>query len=122
MPDTTSNPGTIRVPSSAHRVSAPPRRKLKPADPCAMVLFGAGGDLTKRLVVPALYNLARTGVLPDNFALIGVDHGDRDTEAWRGQLLDMLKSFVGNASSEFNVDGIDQAAWDRLAKTMTYLR
>ena len=34
-----------------------------------MVIFGAGGDLTKRLVVPALYNLVHSGVLPENFAL-----------------------------------------------------
>ena len=70
----------IRVPSSSQAVEAPPRRKRKPADPCAMVIFGAGGDLTKRLVVPALYNLARTKVLPENFALIGVAHGERTTE------------------------------------------
>ena len=47
--------------------------EASPADPCAMVIFGAGGDLTKRLVMPALYNLARTKVLPEKFALIGVD-------------------------------------------------
>ena len=43
-----------------------------------MMIFGAGGDLTKRLVVPALYNLVRAGKLPDDFAIIGVDHNDRD--------------------------------------------
>ena len=37
-----------------------------------MVIFGAGGDLTKRLLVPALYNLASTGLLPEHFELIGV--------------------------------------------------
>ncbi len=118
MPDNAA----IRVPSSAHRVQAPPRRGLKPADPCALVIFGAGGDLTKRLVVPALYNLARTGVLPENFALIGVDHGDRTTESWRDQLLDMLKSFVGNVRSEFNVDRIDPVIWERLTRAMRYVR
>ena len=41
-----------------------------------MVIFGAGGDLTKRLVVPALYNLSRTKVLPEKFALIGVDRAE----------------------------------------------
>ena len=35
-----------------------------PPPPCAIVIFGANGDLTKRLIVPALYNLARTGLLP----------------------------------------------------------
>jgi len=42
-------------------VKAPPaasRRELRHADPCAFVVFGASGDLTKRLLVPALYNLA----------------------------------------------------------------
>src|SRR4051794_24552589 len=38
-------------------MAAPPRRKAQPPGPCAMVIFGAGGDLTKRLLVPALYNL-----------------------------------------------------------------
>ena len=70
MPDTQP----IRVPSSSQRVESPPRRRPKPADPCAMVIFGAGGDLTKRLVMPALYNLAHSKVLPENFALIGVGH------------------------------------------------
>jgi glucose-6-phosphate 1-dehydrogenase len=106
-----------------HRVQAAPAgRKLKSADPVAMVIFGAGGDLTRRLVVPALYNLARTNVLPDKFALIGVGHGEQSTERWRSDLHDMLKSFVGNASSEFNAGDIDPQVWDRLCKAMSYIQ
>ena len=41
--------------------------------PCAMVIFGAAGDLTKRLVTPALYNLVNAKRLPDKFQLVGVD-------------------------------------------------
>ena len=52
----------------------------EPPPPCAIVIFGANGDLTKRLIVPALYNLARTGLLPPRFALIGVDHNDKTAE------------------------------------------
>ena len=118
MPDTPP----IRIPSTAHRVDAPPRRQPKPADPCAMVIFGAGGDLTKRLVVPALYNLSRTGMLPENFALIGVDLAAGTTEAWRDHLHDMLKTFVGNAGSEFDVNEIDDAAWRRVAEKMSYIQ
>ncbi len=44
----------------------------RPADPCCLVIFGASGDLTHRLLVPALYNLAVSGLLPEAFALIGV--------------------------------------------------
>src|SRR5258708_3437915 len=86
-----------------------------------MVIFGAGGDLTKRLVVPALYNLAHSKVLPEKFALIGVGHGDGTTEQWRDNLLAMLKTFVGNTSAEFDVANIDEAAWKQLADRMTYI-
>ena len=41
-----------------------------------MVIFGANGDLTKRLIMPALYNLARTDFCRSDFALIGVDRDD----------------------------------------------
>ena len=43
------------------------------APPCAMAIFGAAGDLTRRLVVPALYNLACAGRLPDAFRLVAFD-------------------------------------------------
>ncbi|MGH9592355.1 MAG: hypothetical protein ACRD5L_04635 [Bryobacteraceae bacterium] len=101
----------IRTPPAAQIVASPPRREARPADPCAMVIFGAGGDLTRRLVVPALYNLSRTKVLPEKFALIGVDLAAGTAESWRDHLYDMLKSFVGNATAEFDIDRIDEAAW-----------
>jgi glucose-6-phosphate 1-dehydrogenase len=87
-----------------------------------MVIFGAGGDLTARLVMPALYNLSRTKVLPDNFAVIGVDLAQATTESWRDHLYDTLKSFVGDASAEFNIDRIDEAAWKRLAEKLSYIQ
>jgi glucose-6-phosphate 1-dehydrogenase len=99
-----------------------PRHALRPADPCAMVLFGASGDLTKRLVVPALYNLSRTKVLPENFALIGVARANETNESWRAHLYESLKSFVGQAGSEFDAGKIDEAAWHRLADRMSYVR
>ena len=100
-----------RIPDTTQLVACPPRRKAKPADPCAMVLFGATGDLTKRLVMPALYNLLRTKVLPEKFALIGVARAKGTAESWRDQLYGMLKSFVGNAAAEFDIDHIDEPAW-----------
>ena len=102
-----------RMPQTGPVAEASPRRQAKPADPCAMVLFGATGDLTKRLVIPALYNLSRTKVLPEHFALIGVARAEGTTESWRDQLYDTLKSFIGNATTEFNVEQIDEAAWKR---------
>ncbi len=109
-------------PPAAQQVSAPPRIAHRDADPCTMVIFGAGGDLTKRLVMPALYNLSRTGILPKNFALVGVDLAQGSAESWRDHLFGSLKEFVGNPSAEFHVDHIEQDAWDRLASRMYYLQ
>jgi glucose-6-phosphate 1-dehydrogenase len=123
MPDTQA---TAVKPTTANPkgevMAAPPRRTAQPPGPCAMVIFGAGGDLTKRLVMPALYNLSRTGMLPESFALIGVDLAEGTAESWRDHLYDMLKSFVGNADAEFDVDQIDEAAWRRLADKMSYVQ
>ena len=55
------------------------------APPCAMVIFGAAGDLTKRLVVPALYNLAETHQLSNQFQLVGVDLAAKTSEQWRDE-------------------------------------
>jgi len=41
-------------------------------DPCVVVIFGASGDLTKRKLLPALYHLEQSGLLPEDFAVVGV--------------------------------------------------
>src|SRR6478609_5793512 len=106
----------------APAVGVVPRRQVPPADPCAMVVFGASGDMVKRLLIPALYNLSRTKVLPEKFALIGVDLAEGTAESWRNHLYDTLKTFVGNANTEFDIDRIDEAAWKRLAEKMSYVQ
>ena len=53
----------------------------KTAEPCVMVIFGATGDLTKRKLFPALYNLARAKFLPENFAIVGVGRTEMSDEA-----------------------------------------
>jgi glucose-6-phosphate 1-dehydrogenase len=87
-----------------------------------MVIFGASGDLTRRLLVPALYNLARTGLIPEHFAIVGVDIAERSTDEWRDSLRAMLQSFVGNTTSENRIDAIDDAVWQRLAGGMSYVQ
>ncbi len=87
-----------------------------------MVIFGATGDLTKRLVVPALYNLLRTKLLPEEFVLVGVARGAGTAESWRDGLYAMLKSFVRIRGAEFDVDAIDEAVWQRLTKKMVYVQ
>src|SRR5436309_1997754 len=91
------------------------------APPCSMVIFGAAGDLTKRLVVPALYNLVGAGRLPDEFRIVGVDLASKTTEEWRTGLTDTMQGFVGS-DAEFAVDHIDRNAWQWLTDRMSYLQ
>ena len=64
------------------------------APPCAMVIFGAAGDLTKRLIVPALYNLVNAKRLSNGFQLVGVDLAAKTAEEWRKGLTDTMQRFV----------------------------
>src|SRR5215469_3768814 len=93
---------------------------VAPAPPCAMVIFGASGDLTKRLVVPALYNLAKAGQLSEQFQLIGFDHNAKSAEQWRDGLTETMNEFVGR-DGEFQVGTLDQKAWGWLSERMSYL-
>ncbi len=75
---------------------AQPQRIGKPGDPCVMVIFGAAGDLTRRKLVPALYNLAKYELLSREFAIVGVAHNPMSTDDFRKKVADDLKEFVGS--------------------------
>ena len=64
-------------------------------DPCILVIFGVSGDLTKRKLLPALYNLARKKLLPANFALVGIALDTISEEAFRARVQDDLREFGG---------------------------
>ncbi|SRR5579875_375983 len=89
------------------------------APPCAMVIFGASGDLTKRLIVPALYNLVTAKRLPEGFRLVGISRSTSTTEEWRESLYGMMKEFVIRGGCAF--DHLDEAAWRWLGERMSYL-
>jgi glucose-6-phosphate 1-dehydrogenase len=91
------------------------------APPCAMVIFGAAGDLTKRLIVPALYNLVNAKQLSNGFQLVGVDLAAKTAEEWIKDLTDTMTEFVGH-DGEFQVDHIDQGTWRWLTDRMSYLQ
>ena len=91
------------------------------APPCVMVIFGAAGDLTKRLVVPALYNLVVAQRLPNEFRIVGVDLASKTTEEWRTGLTDTIQSFVGS-DGESALDQLDSKAWQWLTDRMTYVQ
>jgi glucose-6-phosphate 1-dehydrogenase len=98
------------------------RQTLKPADPCAMVLFGATGDLANRLVVPALYNLLCAGILPADFALIGVARHESRLEDWRESLHRSLKARAKSEAKASHANPFDEAAWRSLADKMAFVQ
>jgi len=65
----------------------------EPTDPCVMVIFGASGDLTKRKLLPALYNLARQKLLSKNFAIVGISRSEMSHEAFREKITDDIKGY-----------------------------
>ncbi|WP_425359632.1 glucose-6-phosphate dehydrogenase [Enterovirga rhinocerotis] len=90
-------------------------RGAKPAPPCTLVIFGATGDLTSRLLVPALYNLARWGLLGDGFSILGIGRSALSAEDLKDQLGEAIRSFVSER-------GFDEAAWDRVVGKLDYLQ
>ena len=66
--------------------------KAAKAPPATLVVFGATGDLTKRLLAPALVNLSKAGLLDDGFKLVGVGRSAADKHELRDALGDTEKS------------------------------
>jgi glucose-6-phosphate 1-dehydrogenase len=93
--NTTLAPG---VEGSAERFagerSSGERSSGEPGDPCAMVIFGASGDLTKRKLIPALYNLAKENLLSREFALIGFARPEMSHEQFRDKCSEELQEFA----------------------------
>ncbi|PYL52326.1 MAG: glucose-6-phosphate dehydrogenase, partial [Verrucomicrobia bacterium] len=81
--------------------------------PCIMVIFGAAGDLTKRKLIPALYNLKKGDLLSDSFAVIGVARAELNDEEFRQRLRDDMK--------EFATDKVDEKVWQWLEERLYYL-
>src|SRR5262245_15386105 len=84
-----------------------------PPPPCVLVIFGAAGDLTQRLLLPALSNLKRAGLLPANFAIIGIARRAKTDEAFRKELAASLMRYGDRAGPGADVE------W--LARRMFYL-
>ena len=61
--------------------------------PCTLVIFGGGGDLSKRKLLPAIYNLSLDGVLPTNFAVVGFAMNDQSDESYRNFAREGIEKF-----------------------------
>ena len=84
-------------------------------DNCTMVIFGASGDLTKRKLIPALYNLALERQLPRRFAVVGYARSDMAEEEFRVKMRD--------AAQRFSRTGLrDDALWERFTEKLYFVR
>src|SRR2546430_12906675 len=64
-----------------------------PVHPTTLVIFGATGDLAKRKLLPAIYNLAHEGALPERFNLIGVSRGEQTDEEFQSMARESIEQF-----------------------------
>jgi glucose-6-phosphate 1-dehydrogenase len=95
--------------------------RARTAPPCAFVIFGAGGDLTARLLMPALYNLRLAGLLDDDFQIIGLDVRDFDDAGFIAHLTETMGHFVAERRSD-SAASLDEAAWRWMSERLSYLQ
>ena len=86
----------------------------KPGDPCIMVIFGAAGDLTRRKLIPALYNLAKNNLLSREFAIVGVARNEMSTDDFRKKMSDDIKQFATTQNVEADI-------WEWFERRLYYL-
>lgn len=91
----------------------PTARSGEAAGPCALVIFGATGDLTARKLIPAIYNLAASGALPESFAVVGFARRPKSDDAFREEMRAACDQFSRRRP-------IDPAIWDRVARCLRY--
>lgn len=97
--------------TAIHPTTTPTSARL--ADPCVMVIFGAGGDLTKRLLIPALYNLVLNQLLPEQFAIVGVSRDKFSHDQFRSKLRQDIQEFATVA--------VETSLWEWLEQRIYYL-
>src|SRR5438552_6967505 len=77
-----------------------------PVHPTTLVIFGATGDLTHRKLLPAIYNLAHEGSLPERFNLVGVSRADKPHENFRAEARESIKQYSRTPPNEEVLDAL----------------
>ncbi len=91
-----------------------PLRFEKRAPPCAVVIFGANGDLTKRKLLPALYRLAYERRIPPSFAVIGNSRTAMSDDQFREKMRESVEKFLEDSPFEADL-------WESFAKNLFYI-
>src|SRR5262245_39955043 len=101
----------MSVSQSVLPVSAAPSIQI--ADPCTLVIFGASGDLTKRLLMPALFNLKCDRLLSEQFAIVGMAMDELTTEQFRERMSNDIKQFATRKT-------VDETVWSAFRNHLYY--
>src|SRR3954464_3681236 len=83
-----------------HAVEQADTPNPKPTGACVMVIFGATGDLTSRKLIPALYNLLKSGLVSENFAIVGTGREEYPVEKFREMMSERLRMFATSQLEE----------------------
>jgi glucose-6-phosphate 1-dehydrogenase len=92
-----------------------PARQLRKAEPCTIIIFGAG-DLLHRKLMPSLFHLTQDGLMPDDFTVITVARDPLDDDSFRKRVGEALRTFLPNGA------GFEVKAWDRFAARLHYVQ
>lgn len=87
---------------------------MLPAEPCAIVIFGASGDLARRKLIPAIYELARDGLLPAQSHIVGFARSPMTDDAFRQRCRQSIDTFARRAP-------VDEAIWRSLSPRIAYV-
>ncbi|MCB1112384.1 MAG: glucose-6-phosphate dehydrogenase [Chlamydiia bacterium] len=90
-------------------------RTSKNAEPCILVIFGATGDLTARKLLPALYNLANSGQLPDHFVCVGFARRDKSNDDFRNDMFQAISEFS-------RTKPVSEELWQNFCESIFYHR
>src|SRR5271165_4448052 len=100
-------------PVASHNPFADPLRFDRRVPECAIVIFGANGDLTKRKLLPALYRLAYERRLPSTFAILGNSRTEMSDDEFRSKMCEAVKKFLENSP-------FDEDLWNSFAQKVFY--
>jgi glucose-6-phosphate 1-dehydrogenase len=84
------------------------------ADPCTIVFFGASGDLVKRMLMPAMYNLRLGDILPTNFGIVGFSRSEYSDDAFRTEMKAGIDEFSRSGPTK-------DPLWSDFAKRVSYV-
>ena len=97
--------------------NSPPLDKPNPTEPVTLVVFGASGDLTRRKLLPAIFQLRCQGLLPETSSIIGFARSDKTDESFRKELRDSTRDYL-----TCRAEPADDDTWGRFARRVFYHR